>query len=181
MSTKRIVQKQATVLLTNGLTVKRNVFMHFGYQCIKHANRICIVGRSQWPRANAITEYKHDFHATDQILSIDEVKRINKESEHYFFSPDTMRFFNSRICGELYNNRYFVTSERQTDSFKHVLKPRTYTIQEFNFDTGDVRGACVELPKPWVVTDETERKYYSGYSSAREAKRVIRELLKDCQ
>ena len=176
--TIRIVQKQAKVLISERRVIKRNVFMHFGYQCIKHANRICIVRRNH---RNLPGMPEFDFHLSDQPLSIDEVKRINAQSEHYFFSPDTMRFFNSRICGELYGNRYFVTSERLMDSFKHALRPRTYKVQEFSFDTGDVWGARVERPKPWSATNERETHFFSGYSSAREAKRTIKELLKDCQ
>ena len=175
---KRIVQKQATVLVDNGRTVKRNVFMHFGYQCIKHANRICIVARHTHFIPGAPPA---DFHVTDQPLSIDEVKRINAQSGYYFFSPDTMRFFKSRICGELYDNRYFVTSERQHDSMNHTSYPRQYSIREFNFDTGDVRAARVEIPNQWSTTGESRTHFYSGFDSAREAKRKIKELLKDCQ
>ena len=180
-TTIRIVQKQAKVLLTNGRTIKRNVFMHFGYQCIKHANRVCIVAR----HSCQVPGYRMaDFHVTDQALSIDEVKRINAQSGHYYFSPDTMRFFNSRICGELINNRYFVTSERQHDSMNHAMRPRQYSVREFNFDTGDVRTARVEVPKAWAKTTSqgplaTETHFYSGFDSAREAKRTIKELLKD--
>ena len=178
---KRFVQKQAKVLLTNGRTIKRNVFMHFGYQCIKHANRICIVRRNNNPVIGG--QQVFDFHVSDQSLSMHEVQEINEQSGHYFFSPQTMRYFKSRICGTLEGNRYFVTSERQHDSMNHAMHRRQYAVREFNFDTGDVRTARVEVPKAWAKTTSqgplaTETHFYSGFDSAREAKRTIKELLK---
>lgn len=44
--------------------------------------------------------------------NIDEIKRANASRGHFFFSPDTMRFFRSRILSGVYGGRYFVTSER---------------------------------------------------------------------
>ena len=73
-------------------------------------------------------------------ITIDDAKRINKEKGQYFFSPDTMRFFKSKIerdilrFGQLIDNKYFVTSEQfDYDS------PRLYSIREFNPDTGDIK------------------------------------------
>ena len=45
--------------------------------------------------------------------TIAEVKRANREAGFYFFSPDTMRFFASRIESGLYKNQCFITSEKR--------------------------------------------------------------------
>lgn len=59
---------------------------------------------------------------------IHEVKEANNRAGYFFFSPDTMRFFNSRILGKLYGGRWFITSERGPYSF------RRYTIRQANAD-----------------------------------------------
>ncbi len=49
----------------------------------------------------------------------------NVENDHpIFFSPETMRFFQSRVGQSLYGGRIFITSERY-DAFV----PRRYTIR----------------------------------------------------
>lgn len=62
-----------------------------------------------------------------------DVKAANKAIGHHFFDKDAMRFFNSRIEGELYGGRYFVTSEQFVDS-DGVAAPRKYTIREVKED-----------------------------------------------
>ena len=52
-----------------------------------------------------------------------EVKQRNRCNGYYFFSPDTMRWFNSRICGELVEHCYFITSEKGPNN------KREYTIR----------------------------------------------------
>jgi hypothetical protein len=60
---------------------------------------------------------------------MESVKRANAALGHYFFSPDTMRFFRSRLPHTVYYGRYFVTSEQfDYDS------PRLYTIRVANPD-----------------------------------------------
>jgi hypothetical protein len=43
--------------------------------------------------------------------SITELKRKNKQSGSYWFSPKTMRFFKCKIESEIIHGKYFVTSE----------------------------------------------------------------------
>jgi hypothetical protein len=70
-----------------------------------------------------------------EILTIAEVKARNKASGQYFFSRDTMRFFNSRVMGGLQRGRYFITSERYDD-----YRPARYTVRTFdNLETCHVR------------------------------------------
>ncbi len=72
--------------------------------------------------------------------TIDDAKRINKEKGRHWFSPDTMRFFKSRIekkaltFGQLIDDKYFITSE-QYDSGS----PRLYSVRVFNKKTGAVK------------------------------------------
>lgn len=58
--------------------------------------------------------------------TIDDVKIANREStQPYWFSPDTLRFFGSRIGRTLYDGRYFLTSEQRDHE-----SPRRYTIRQ---------------------------------------------------
>ncbi len=59
-------------------------------------------------------------------LTIGDVKCLNKEHKQFFFSPDTMRFFKSRIASPLIKNKYFVTSEKGPSGV------RKYTVRKFN-------------------------------------------------
>ena len=43
--------------------------------------------------------------------TIDQIRQANRANGHHWFSPDTMRFFDSRVSSKLYGGRFFVTSE----------------------------------------------------------------------
>lgn len=71
------------------------------------------------------------------IFSVDDIKR--KHSGH-FFSPDTMRFFASRLIQDVFPTNkgavYFVTSEKAC--FRdptRVFNVRLYNIEKDSFDT----------------------------------------------
>ncbi|HUT79517.1 MAG TPA: hypothetical protein VM285_17605, partial [Polyangia bacterium] len=44
-------------------------------------------------------------------MTLSEIKRANAAAGHYFFEPDTLRFFRSR-CSEQTYGRHFATSEK---------------------------------------------------------------------
>jgi hypothetical protein len=77
-------------------------------------------------------------------LTMADVIRINEKKGRYFFSPDTMKFFNSRIESDLIKNKYFVTSEKRSawrDMYGHTLAPagkREFSIRKFNNKTGRI-------------------------------------------
>jgi hypothetical protein len=57
------------------------------------------------------------FTSTDEILA------ANRAHGHYWFAPDTVRFFESRVYGSVHFGRYFISSERQDDA------PRRYKVR----------------------------------------------------
>jgi hypothetical protein len=59
-------------------------------------------------------------------LNMDEVRRRNHAAGFHFFSPDTLRWWGSRVGGTLFGGRYFVTSE--WTSFDKT--GRAYTVRE---------------------------------------------------
>lgn len=68
----------------------------------------------------------------DRVIGINEVKRLNEEVGHHFFSAGSMRFFRSRVAGEAYVSRdgaraYFVTSEQFVSGCYRAR--RTYTVR----------------------------------------------------
>jgi len=66
--------------------------------------------------------------------SIDQIKAANAAAGLYFFSPDTMRFFRSRVASSIvYGGRYFITSE-QFHALYAADGPRLYTIRRCNDD-----------------------------------------------
>ena len=58
------------------------------------------------------------------MKTIAEVKEANKKEGHHFFSKDTMNFFNSKIESKLYQDKYFITSEKYDNG------PRLYSIRK---------------------------------------------------
>lgn len=65
--------------------------------------------------------------------SLDEIKRANEDSGFYWFSPDTLRFFRSRISDTIHPARdgsgaFFVSSEQQR-LFDGALARRTYSVR----------------------------------------------------
>lgn len=59
------------------------------------------------------------------MRTIDDIKRANKEAGKFFFSPSSMRFFNSKIESHLIYDRFFITSERYEKG-----QPKLFTIRE---------------------------------------------------
>ena len=76
-------------------------------------------------------------HNLTRIYSIDDIKSMHKK---HFFSPDTMRFFKSRLIQDVFPTNkksvYFVTSEKSgfTDETR-VFNVRRYDIELDMFDT----------------------------------------------
>lgn len=79
------------------------------------------------------------------FANIAEFKRANEGSGHYWFSPDTMRFFNSKVHGDLITigeRQFFITSEQGP----HQDKP-LYSIREAMADaTVDTIGEFQGYP-----------------------------------
>ncbi|MCR5888332.1 hypothetical protein LRS06_11270 [Hymenobacter sp. J193] len=64
------------------------------------------------------------------IYSLALIKAANHNHGGYFFSPDSMRFFHSRVSEKVHQGPggiYFVTSEQFDD-----CSPRLYTVRRFN-------------------------------------------------
>lgn len=93
-----------------------------------------------------------------RFASMADVKRANREHGHYFFEPDTLRFFDSRVGRTLYGGRYFVTSEQFHDG-RGYSAPRMYTIRE-------------ALPSGEIKTVGE----FQEYETSAEANRVARQL-----
>lgn len=73
------------------------------------------------------------------IYTIDEIKSINMRMGQYWFSPDTMRFFKSRVSDQVYQGKggiYFVTSEKGP-----LHGVRMYTVRRFYAKSGRVETA----------------------------------------
>ena len=64
-----------------------------------------------------------------------QIRETNKATGRKFFERDTMRFFDSRVHGQVYGGRYFITSERFHGS--SGSGPRRYTVR-FAKDSGDI-------------------------------------------
>lgn len=62
-------------------------------------------------------------------MTLETLRKNNQAAGHHWFSPETMRFFRSRVSSRLYRRAdgrvYFVTSE--SGSFGSV--PRLYTVR----------------------------------------------------
>lgn len=83
------------------------------------------------------TEALYPFYNVTNVWSVNDISRKHKG---HFFSPDTMRFFKSRLIQDVFptNNGkvYFVTSEKACfNDETRVFNVRCYNIQNDTFDT----------------------------------------------
>lgn len=74
-------------------------------------------------------------------MTMADVRRLNREKGQYFFSPDTMKFFDSRVESELIGNRFFVTSEQFSGdpALGVPAGERLFSVREFDSKTGRVK------------------------------------------
>ena len=86
--------------------------------------------------------------------TLEQIKRANRAHGHHFFSPDTMRFFRSRIAPGVIGGRYFITSEQFDER-----SPRLYSIRVAN-DDGSVDRVG-------------DFQYYPSLQAARKAARAM--------
>ena len=104
-----------------------------------------------------------------RYYSMNDIKRINKNTGHFFFEKDTLRFFRSRVSDSVYQGPggvFFVTSE-QNHGFGGNY-PRLYSVRTFNPLTGDCES---------VVNDAGE-KMFQAYESSSGAHRQAEKLSK---
>lgn len=96
-----------------------------------------------------------------QIYSADDlIKHYERKTSGHFFSPDTMRFFKSRLSQDLFYTSktvLFITSEQNTGY------PRLYTLREYNPNTGEI--------------DQIGE--FQGFNTLAQAKRYAQKLIKD--
>lgn len=77
------------------------------------------------------------------IKTVTDVISLNTKKGMFFFSPDTLKFFNSRVLGgELQgkNKDLFITSEKQP-SIRGQEFSRRFTIRRVNKTSGDISTA----------------------------------------
>lgn len=73
-------------------------------------------------------------------MTIEQIRAANKAAGFFFFEPDTVRFFRSRILPTVHSGPggvYFLTSEQFVSS-RGVASPRRYTVRKFNPGSGDI-------------------------------------------
>jgi hypothetical protein len=73
--------------------------------------------------------------------TIEAIREADSRAGRHFFSPDTMRFFRSRVLPTVFQGPggvYFITSEQFVGS-DGVSKPRKYTVRNFTSDPVDIR------------------------------------------
>lgn len=66
------------------------------------------------------------------MMTISEMKRLNKLAGQHWFNKGAMEFFNTKIEAKPNKNNLFITSEHMGDNNKR------YTIRRFNANTYEV-------------------------------------------
>lgn len=87
-------------------------------------------------------------------FTIEQIKEANKKLGQYFFSPDTMRFFKSKVYDPVISNM-FITSE------VYGSNPRHYRIRKV-YDDG-------------YIINVNDFKYKSKKSALADIKRIAKE------
>jgi hypothetical protein len=99
------------------------------------------------------TKERARLKTTEHLWDIDEIKAANRRAGQFFFSPDTMRFWNSRVLPDVYQGPggvYFITSERFD-----AKAPRLYTVRRFYPETGSIKtvGGFYGMSRPEAVRE----------------------------
>ena len=89
---------------------------------------------------------------------IDEMREDNKAIGHHWFSPDTMRYFRTRIHGGVIAGHYFITSE-QFQPLYGAPEPRRYTVRTCSAGHVDTIGD------------------FGAYESLADARRAVKALV----
>jgi hypothetical protein len=79
-----------------------------------------------------------------KVLTIKDIKELNRKHGQHWFSPSTMRYFNSRVPLDntrLINNEFFITSERFSYDHPREYSIRRWSGREKNIDTIGEFGA----------------------------------------
>jgi len=97
---------------------------------------------------------------------IEDVKEANRRAGQHFFSPDTMRFFSSRVHDTLYAGRFFVTSERHRQRTERLYTVRiaypdghigTYGDFEEYASRNGAHAAAKKAGKEWLEMEAGTR------------------------
>jgi hypothetical protein len=94
-------------------------------------------------------------------MNIRDIQRANKQSGHFFFEPESLRFFDSRIGRKVYEGPggvYFTTSER-FKPLEGTPLARRYTVRQFDPSTSQVStvGKFQDYPDAHGATFEAAR------------------------
>lgn len=98
------------------------------------------------------------------IYDTRELAREAKRAGSHWFDRDTLRWFDSRILEDIYDGRFFISSERN----KYGDDVRRYTVREFKF-SGYVR----EDGRECVRFDIDTVGEFGQFATAREAKSFL--------
>ena len=83
-----------------------------------------------------------------------DVRAANKESGYYFFSPDTLRFFASRIASKLYiKQQCFITSEKKCFNDETRVYSVRYVRPDGSIDTLANGLACIESAREYIIAE----------------------------
>lgn len=107
------------------------------------------------PKTIIRDDYGNEHTIPGPFGTVQDVKDANAAAGRHFFSPDTMRFFKSRVGDTLYAGRMFVTSEKGPDG------RRAYTLRIAADD-----GEC-------VTSEHGFQAFATARNAAREAKRMV--------
>lgn len=77
-------------------------------------------------QTDGLVKYEHEVTVPGPWQRISDVRDANAAVGHYWFSKDTMRFFDSRVESALYGGRFFITSEKR--GFDDDAR-RTYAVR----------------------------------------------------
>lgn len=99
---------------------------------------------------------------TDQgywFTHIGEIRYENERAGQHWFSPESLRWFGSRIGRTVYGGRYFITSEQ--DTYGAWSNERRYTIR-----VADARGNIDTVGE------------FGQYATSAEARRAVLAIVK---
>jgi hypothetical protein len=123
---KKAAKKKPTVRSSHTDKGSHNVKI----KVVSGLNKVTRKGKKTAVHYSRISGVNNDGY----FANMSELKAANKASGYFWFSPATMKFFNSKIESQLIAGKYFISSEKYK-----TTSPRDYSIREVMGKDGDIR------------------------------------------
>ena len=128
----------------------------------------------------------------NNIKTIADVKRANKEKGYHFFDKETMKYWGCKIESTLYKNMCFITSELDFSGEHRYYNVRQFDPETCHINTIGEFNCCTSKEQAVVIAKMVDTPEYlkaimkdcleiRGYTVSEEKLGELYDIYEDCQ